>query len=117
MRWLFDGATCTFTLPHGPLGRPRSFSPPGPSFSHVSPPSRETCSPLPDPPLTSSQGRRRACHIPASTTRGLLGSMQTSDAPVFSLSCRTFCHVLPPSRVRRTPRFSLGPNGLPSTAA
>ena len=49
---------------------------------HVSPPSRETWSEEPGPPLTSSQGRRRACHRPANTMRGFFGSSATSEAPV-----------------------------------
>src|SRR5947209_4293641 len=100
MRWLFDGATATLTLPHGPLGRPFSFLAPGPSFSQVSPPSRETYRPLPGPPLVNSHGRRRVCHIPANSTLGLLGSKHTSEAPVSLSLDSTFCHVLPPSVVR-----------------
>src|SRR5262249_21211698 len=128
-RWLFDAATPTVTFPYGPFGKPSFFSPGlpvslspcpalgGPICFHVSPPSRETNSPLPGPPLVSSHGLRRACHIPAKRIRGLFGSKQTSDAPVSRSLPRTRCHVLPPLVVRYTPRSSFGPNGLPSTAA
>src|SRR5579864_7859192 len=72
----------------------------GTSCVQLSPPSRETYRPLPGPPLVSSHGRRRACHIPANSTFGLLGSKQTSEAPVSLSFDSTFCHVLPPSVVR-----------------
>src|SRR5262249_56650052 len=66
----------------------------------VSPPSCETCSPLPGPPLVRSQGIRRVCQVPAKRVRGLFGSKQTSEAPASGLTKRTRFHVLPPSVVR-----------------
>src|SRR5438552_1258635 len=67
---------------------------------NVRPPSRETYRSLPGPPLVISHGRRRVCQKPAKTTRGLFGSIATSEHPVSSFLNNTFCHVLPPSVVR-----------------
>ena len=77
-------------------------SPPlaGLSDFHVSPPSRETYRSEPGPPLISSHGRRRASQNPANTTRGLFGSIATSEHPAYSFLWSTRCHVLPPSVVR-----------------
>src|SRR5947209_3583815 len=66
----------------------------------VTPPSRETYSPLPGPPEVNSLVRRRHCHSPAKRARGLLGSRQTSLAPVSASLNSTCCQVLPPSVVR-----------------
>src|SRR4029077_14425159 len=89
----------------------------GLSCVHVSPPSREVYKPLPGPPEFISHGCRRACHRPAKRMRGLVGSKQTSEAPVSSSLASTCFHVAPPSVVRYTPRSLPGPNGEPSTAA
>src|SRR5882724_9312691 len=72
--------------------------------------------PLPAPPDTSSQGRRTNCHIPANSMRGLPGTITRCAAPVESFTNRTFCHVLPPSAVRYTPRSELGAQTWPSAA-
>src|SRR5262245_58064112 len=70
------------------------------SCVQLSPPSRETYSPLPGPPLVISHGLRRVCHRPANRMRGLVGSKQTSLAPVSTFFASTRCQVLPPSVVR-----------------
>src|SRR6266540_4651683 len=72
--------------------------------------------PLPAPPDTSSHGRRTNCHIPANSTRGLPGTITRSAAPVVSFTNSPFCHVLPPSAVRNTPRSEFGPHTWPSAA-
>src|SRR6266702_5600222 len=70
--------------------------------------------PLPLPPDTSSHGQRTNCHIPANQTRGFPGTITKSATPVVSLTNSTFCHVLPPSAVRNTPRSALGAHTWPS---
>src|SRR2546422_627299 len=40
--------------------------------------------------------------------RGLPGTITRSVAPVVSLTNNTFCHVLPPSALRNTPRSGFG---------
>src|SRR6516162_2198568 len=107
-----EGATATPTFPQGPLGKPfLADSTPscGPSNFQVSPPSRDTCNPLPGPPLVNSQGCRRVCHMPANTIIGFEGSRQTSLAPVSGFLASTCFQVLPPSSVRYTPRSGFGP--------
>src|SRR5688572_12504409 len=86
--------------PQTPEGRPglRVIS------VHVSPPSVVLNIPEPAPPDTSIHGRRCACHSPAYSTFGLLGSITRSTTPVESLRKRTRCHVVPPSFERYTPR-------------
>src|SRR2546426_406495 len=69
--------------------------------------------PLPAPPDTSSQGRRTNCHIPANNMRGLPGTITRCAAPVESFTDSTFCHVLPPSAVRYTPRSGFGAHTWP----
>src|SRR5438270_4093738 len=96
-RRLSDGATATPILPHAPSGRPAS---PALSCFQVSPPSRETYSPLPGPPDVISHGLRRACQRPAKMIRGLFGSRARSLAPVSESLLSTCCQVLPPSVVR-----------------
>ena len=44
------------------------------------------------------------------------GSSRTSTPPVESLTNSTFCHVLPPSTVRKMPRSGCGPYACPSAA-
>src|SRR3989475_5472415 len=70
--------------------------------------------PLPGPPEINSQGWRTTCHIPANSTRGLPGTMTRSDTPVVSFTNRTFCHVLPPSAVRYTPRSAFAAQAWPT---
>ncbi len=56
--------------------------------------------------------------MPISDGQIATGSIGAIDeAPVCSLMNSTFCHVLPPSFVRKTPRSGVGPNGLPTTDA
>src|SRR5204863_4419293 len=105
-----EGAIATPTLPQMPEGRPLLGVPPGADapgspgrffrLFHVSPPSRETYRSEPGPPLISSHGRRRASQNPAKITRGLFGSIATSEQPAYSFLWSTRCHVLPPSVVR-----------------
>src|SRR4029079_3817811 len=76
-----DGAIATPILPHIPGGRPFFFE----SFLsdvQVSPPSRETKRSEPGPPPVRTHGLRRTCQNPAKTTRGLFGSISTSEQPV-----------------------------------
>src|SRR6267143_168488 len=109
--WLgFVGPTATAMLPKSPDGNPSL------SRSHVKPPSLDRYRPLPAPPDTSSQGRRTNCHIPANNMRGLPGTITRSAAPVESFTNSTFCHVLPPSAVRNTPRSALGAHTWPWAA-
>src|SRR3989475_2211785 len=70
--------------------------------------------PLPGPPEINSQGWRTTCHIPANSTRGLPGTMTRSDTHVVSFTNRTFCHVLPPSAVRYTPRSAFAAQVWPT---
>src|SRR2546430_9055325 len=70
--------------------------------------------PLPGPPEINSQGWRTTCHIPANSTRGLPGTMTRSDTHVVSFTNRTFCHVLPPSAVRYTPRSAFAAQAWPT---
>src|SRR5207247_1681306 len=70
--------------------------------------------PLPGPPEINSQGWRTTCHIPANSTRGLPGTLTRSDTPVVSFTNRTFCHVLPPSAVRYTPRSAFAAQAWPT---
>src|SRR5262249_25647325 len=114
-----SGNSPAYFLPLGGSWLASGFSGLGVGIScvQVSPPSRDTYSPLPGPPLVISHGRRRACHSPAKRMRGLAASKQTSDAPVSASLNTTRFHVSPPSVVRYTPRSGLGPNAWPSTAA
>src|SRR3954462_15100356 len=77
---------------------------------HVVPPSTDLKRPPPGP-LDGAyvyQGGRRVFQSAAYTTMGLSGSIATSTAPTFSFLNRTLSHVLPPSRVRKTPRSGFG---------
>src|SRR6266550_138130 len=49
-------------------------------------------------------------------TAGLPGTITRCAAPVESFTNSTFCHVLPPSAVRYTPRSALGAHTWPSAA-
>ena len=82
----------------------------------VSPPSADLKMPLPGPPDSRIQGRRITCHSAAYRTRGLVGSMPRSIAPVWGLRYSTRSQLAPPSRERNTPRCSLGPKAWPSAA-
>src|SRR6185436_6835681 len=66
-------------------------------FSHVSPLSVDLYKPLPGPPLITFHGSRPCSHIAAYRMRGLLMSIESSDAPVLSSTYKTFFHVAPPS--------------------
>src|SRR5207302_1772411 len=96
----FDGATATATLPTTCLasGRPCPAS-----RFHVAPPSRDTHSPLPGPPLWRCHVFTSNCHIPAKTVFGSPGSMARSEQPVLASTNSTRVHVLPPSLVFQTP--------------
>src|SRR5207245_10089908 len=72
----FVRPTASATHPMRPGGRPSL------SLSHVRPPSLERWTPLPGPPETSSHGWRTTCHVPANSTRGLVGTITRSDTPV-----------------------------------
>src|SRR5256884_2176216 len=48
--------------------------------------------------------------------RGLPGTITRCAAPVESFTNSTFCHVLPPSAVRYTPRSGLGAHTWPRAA-
>src|SRR5512137_2606667 len=99
MRSEFAPDTATPMRPKTPFGRPFPES-----CFQVVPPSLERYRPLPGPPLTNSQGERRASYMAAKIRLGLLGSKERSIAPVLSSLYKTFCQVAPPSVVRNTPR-------------
>ncbi len=86
------------------------------SSVQLSPPSVDLYNPLPAPPEENPHGVRCSCHSAAYTMRGFWGSSTRSMAPVESFFERIFCHVLPPSFERYTPRVGLGPNTWPMTA-
>src|SRR5207248_11121765 len=89
------GETAIPMFPHRPVGSPGFLV----SSVQCSPASVDLNSPLPAPPDTSVQGRRTACHRPAYSTFGLVGSRTRSAAPVESFRNRTLFQVLPPSVV------------------
>src|SRR5262249_36584017 len=103
--------TATPTMPQVPLGSPSPST-----FSQLSPPSVERLSWLPGPPLSKLHGRRITCQKPAYRTRGFVGSIASSEAPVLSSSYATLSQLLPPSVERNTPRSALGPKAWPCTA-
>src|SRR5215208_7104570 len=96
------------TLPTGVSGSPWPVI-----RVHVVPPSRLVHSPLPRPPLVRPHVWISICHVPAKSTRGLDGSITRSLTPVESFTYSTFCHVPPPSVVRKTPRSGCGPYAKP----
>src|SRR6478672_674834 len=89
------GATATSILPNGDLGRPGCCT-----FVQVVPPSRDTYSPLPGPPLYIAQVCISTCHIPANSTDGCFASIVSPEQPVFWSTNNTRCQVLPASVVR-----------------
>ena len=76
---------------------------------HFDPPSRETNTPLPGPPLNIAHVCISTCQVPANSVRGLLGSIARPEQPVFSSTNRTRSQCWPPSVVRKTPRSCCGP--------
>src|SRR5687767_15109620 len=110
MRFGFAFETATFDLPTSSLGRPFVI------LVHVSPPSVLRYTPPSRAPEMIVHGLRSARHIDANSTFGLPGWNSTSTAPVLSVTNSTFCHVRPPSFVRKTPRSALGLKGLPMAA-
>src|SRR4051812_35896451 len=107
-----EGETLTPMRPTATLGMPSLFV----SSVQVSPPSMLFHSPLFPPPALNPHGKRWNLHIAAYRILALVGSMARSMAPVLSSTKSTFCHVLPPSRERNTPRVGLGPNAWPNAA-
>ena len=71
---------------------------------HVSPPSVERQSADSGPPEMYPYVRRYRCHVVASRTSGLRGSIAMSLAPAHVPPSSTFFHVLPPSVVLYRPR-------------
>src|SRR5436305_12558529 len=71
---------------------------------------------LAGPPLMIVHGLRCARQAPAYTSLGFDQLIAIDVTPVCSLMNNTFCHVLPPSLVRKTPRSGPQPNGLPCPA-
>ena len=61
-------------------------------------------------------GLRCPRHAPAYSSLGFDQLIAIETAPVWSLMNSTFCHVLPPSLVRYTPRSGPQPNGWPIAA-
>src|SRR6266852_6215813 len=100
----FPPETETPMRPIIPAGRPCPSS-----FAQVLPPSMDLWRPLPGPPLFRLHGVRETSHIEAKSVLELFGSKTMSIAPVLLSLYKTFCHVAPPSVVRKTPRSSLGP--------
>ena len=79
-------------------------------FFQVFPPSMDLYKPLATPfHAPFSQGPCRADQMVAKTIFVLFGSIPTCTAPVFSSMYKTCCRVLPPSKLRYTPRSLLGP--------
>src|ERR1700752_325217 len=76
---------------------PSSSGKPSFNFSHVSPLSVDLYRPLPGPPLITFHGSRPCSHIAAHRMRGLVMSIDNSDAPVLSSTAKTSFHVAPPS--------------------
>src|SRR6185436_14086673 len=95
-----------------------SFGRPVVSCFHVVPPSVDLKMPPPGPFVGEYvyQGGRRVFHRPAYTTCGFVGSITTSTAPTFSSLYKTFCHVFPPSRERKTPRSGPAAYNFPIAA-
>src|SRR2546426_9513544 len=106
----FTGDTVTPIFPRFAVGRPLV------SFVHVSPPSVDLYSPPPGPVLVMFHGVRSTCHVVAYRICEFDGSIAMSAAPVLSSTNRTFCQLLPPSFVRKTPRSAFGPYGCPIAA-
>src|SRR4051812_9190967 len=95
-----------------PLGRPglRVIS------VHVSPALVLLNKPLPGPPLDIVYSSRNASHIAAKMIFGFFGSIEMSIAAVLLSRNSVRFHVLPPSVLLYTPRFSLGALSLPNAA-
>jgi hypothetical protein len=74
----------------------------------VVPPSRDTNTPLPGPPLIIAHGCISTCHVPAKIMRGFFASIDKPLQPVFSSTKSTRSHFCPPSVVRKTPRSCCG---------
>src|SRR5581483_9123530 len=106
-------ATATPIRPTAAAGKPRPLN-----SVHVAPPFLDLYNPMPWPPKGGYvlHGGRRVRHRLAYTVWGLSGSAARSTAPVFSSLYKTFCHVLPPSAERNTPRSALGPWACPKAA-
>src|SRR5256886_16916986 len=100
-------------FPHRPVGRPGFLV----SSVQCSPASVDLKSPLPAPPDTSVQGRRPACHRPAYSTFGLVGSRIRTAAPVEPLRDRNLFQVLPPAVGLQSPRSGFGPHAWRDAAA
>src|SRR6185436_12502623 len=107
MRFGFAAVTAMLPLPISSLGRPLVRR------VHVSPPLVDLKTPPSRAPDMIVHGLRSMRDITAYTTSGFPGMSSTSAAPVLSDRYRTFCHDLPPSFVRKTPRSSLRLNALP----
>src|SRR5688500_6700182 len=84
--------------PRSPAGNPAC------AFTHGLPPSADRCTPDPGPPATKQHVRRWRCHVVATRTSGLRGSICTSLAPVQSSTWSIRVHVVPPSVVLYMPR-------------
>ncbi len=106
------GDTDTPIRPSGPSGNPGFWL----RSVQWSPPSVVFHRPLRPPPALKPHGVLWNFHMAAKITRGLLGSMDRSMAPVLSFRNSTFCHVAPPSSERNTPRSGFGPNAWPNAA-
>src|SRR5580692_9667405 len=94
-----DGATATSIFPSGDLGSPGDGI-----RDHVDPPSRDTYTPLPGPPLFSPYVCISTCQFPANSTRGFSASIESPEQPVFWSTNSTRSQCAPPSVVRYTPR-------------
>src|SRR3954469_11925967 len=107
MRFGFDGAIATPTLPTGDFGIPFT------ARVQVDPPSCDRKTPLPSPPLWIFQVCITSDHMPAAMVFGSLGSSDRLEHPVFGSTKSTRCQLAPPSVVRYTPRSCCGPVARP----
>ena len=110
-----DGLAGDTVMPRRPSGRRGR-----PSLAvmslQLSPPSVLFHRPLFPPPAENPHGKRWVFHSAAYKIRGFAGSSARSIAPVESSTNSTFCHVVPPSAERNTPRVGLGPKAWPIAA-
>src|ERR1051326_1751075 len=111
MRFGFVLLTVRLILPTGLVGSPlpvRRF--------HVVPPSVDFQMPLPAPPLVRPHVWISICQNVAYNTRGLVGSITSSFAPLESFTNSTFSQFLPPSIVLFIPFSACRPYRCPSAA-
>src|SRR5262245_21511725 len=80
-----------------PMRPSSSVGKPDCDLFHVRPPSTDRYTAEPGPPAMNAKTRRLRCHVVATSTSGLRGSIWMSFVPVQSSTASTRVHVLPPS--------------------